>query len=118
MQIAGFSFGGLIAFEIAQQLRRAGERTSCLCLLDTYVVQDLPRTAWMTRWGTLAWRKLGKLTASEIPGYLAGKVADSFKSRIERMRQPAATDSTPTAGAAAGVRKDDRSDGRLPAAAV
>jgi acetoacetyl-CoA synthetase len=94
--IAGFSFGGLIAFEIAQQLHRAGERTGCLCLLDTYVQQDLPWSAWMTRWGTLAWRKLGKLSASEIPGYLAGKVADSFNSRIGRMRQPAATDSTPT----------------------
>jgi acetoacetyl-CoA synthetase len=35
--IAGFSFGGLVAFEIAQQLSRAGERIELLCLLDTYV---------------------------------------------------------------------------------
>ncbi|HXE48000.1 MAG TPA: thioesterase domain-containing protein, partial [Ramlibacter sp.] len=94
-QIAGFSFGGLIAFEIAQQLQRAGERTSWLCLLDTYVVQDRPWTAWMAHWGIRAWRKLGKLQPSQLPGYLAGRVADSFNSRVERMRQPAATDSMP-----------------------
>jgi acetoacetyl-CoA synthetase len=93
-EIAGFSFGGLIAFEIAQQLQRAGERTSCLCLLDTYVEQDLPWSAWMMHWCTRAWRKLGKLRASQLPGYLTGRIAETFNSRTARRRQPAATSSS------------------------
>jgi acetoacetyl-CoA synthetase len=35
--LAGFSFGGLIALEVAQQLFAAGEPTEFVCLLDTYV---------------------------------------------------------------------------------
>jgi acyl-CoA synthetase (AMP-forming)/AMP-acid ligase II/thioesterase domain-containing protein/acyl carrier protein len=33
--LAGFSFGGLVSFEIAQQLIRAGERVSFLGMIDT-----------------------------------------------------------------------------------
>jgi amino acid adenylation domain-containing protein len=33
--LGGASFGGVVAFEMAQQLRRAGEETSLLALLDT-----------------------------------------------------------------------------------
>jgi thioesterase domain-containing protein/acyl carrier protein len=33
--LAGWSFGGVVAFEMAQQLQRAGERVGLLALLDT-----------------------------------------------------------------------------------
>ncbi len=35
-RIAGFSSGGIVAFEMAQQLHAAGEKVSCLALLDCY----------------------------------------------------------------------------------
>jgi amino acid adenylation domain-containing protein len=35
--LAGFSFGGIVAFEMAQQLARAGEEVALLALLDTPV---------------------------------------------------------------------------------
>lgn len=35
--IGGYSFGGLVAFEIAQRLRRMGERVELLSLIDTQV---------------------------------------------------------------------------------
>ena len=35
-RIAGFSSGGIVAFEMAQQLHAAGEEVSCLALLDCY----------------------------------------------------------------------------------
>jgi amino acid adenylation domain-containing protein len=44
-RIGGFSSGGIIAYEMAQQLRGQGERVACLVLLDTYgpdVVQREP----------------------------------------------------------------------------
>ncbi|HTZ98141.1 MAG TPA: amino acid adenylation domain-containing protein [Terriglobales bacterium] len=34
--IGGFSFGGLVGYEIAQQLRKAGEETALLVLFDTF----------------------------------------------------------------------------------
>jgi amino acid adenylation domain-containing protein len=33
--IGGFSFGGIIALEVAQQLRKQGEEVACLIMLDT-----------------------------------------------------------------------------------
>lgn len=36
-QIGGWSFGGVVAFEIAQQLQKQGETISCLAILDSYV---------------------------------------------------------------------------------
>ncbi|HEX7477046.1 MAG TPA: amino acid adenylation domain-containing protein, partial [Polyangiales bacterium] len=34
-RIAGFSFGGMVAYEVAQQLRRSGEEVRLLALIDT-----------------------------------------------------------------------------------
>ena len=75
--LVGYSFGGLVALEIAQQLRRAGEQIELLCLLDTYVQQDISWAAWMRYRGVCAVRKLASLPASQLPGYLAGKVAQA-----------------------------------------
>ena len=35
--LGGYSFGGVVAFEMAQQLRKAGHSVGCLALLDTWV---------------------------------------------------------------------------------
>jgi acetoacetyl-CoA synthetase len=46
-QLCGYSFGGLVAFEMAQQLRHAGESVAPLMLLDTTVGERCwPRSAW------------------------------------------------------------------------
>jgi len=49
--LCGFSFGGLVALEMARRLRGAGEAIELLCLLDSYVCRDL-RAPWATlaRW--------------------------------------------------------------------
>jgi acyl-CoA synthetase (AMP-forming)/AMP-acid ligase II/thioesterase domain-containing protein len=39
--LTGYSFGGLIAFEIAQQLRQQGQPIALLVLLDTFAQNDL-----------------------------------------------------------------------------
>nr|WP_243147381.1 non-ribosomal peptide synthetase [Scytonema sp. UIC 10036] len=36
-QIGGWSFGGVVAYEVAQQLQRQGEEVSLLAILDSYV---------------------------------------------------------------------------------
>jgi thioesterase domain-containing protein/acyl carrier protein len=46
-QFAGFSFGGLLAFEAAQQLRMQGDKASVLALFDTFTPQGhMSRPRW------------------------------------------------------------------------
>lgn len=63
-RIAGFSFGGRIALEVAQQLRRAGEEVELLVILDTFLPGTFRRTA-SSRFG----RHLAELRRSG-PRYL------------------------------------------------
>jgi acetoacetyl-CoA synthetase len=94
--LAGYSFGGLVAFEIAQQLRRAGEQIELLFMLDTYVhAHCLP---WTTRLQRRAgavrahWRAVRELPAARLPDYLTDRFAsvmDQVRMRLGRMpRRP------------------------------
>lgn len=49
--VAGHSLGGLIAMELAHQLREAGERVALLALLDTYLPEPALQTLGLTRPG-------------------------------------------------------------------
>lgn len=81
--LAGYSFGGLIALEIAQQLRRSGEQIEFLCLIDTYVherwltwsarLRHLGRTVERHR------RHLRTVPGSQIFPYLMGRVRNRFE---------------------------------------
>ncbi|QGZ36672.1 non-ribosomal peptide synthetase [Stappia indica] len=42
-RLAGWSMGGVLAFEMARQLQAAGERVDFLALLDSYTPQELAR---------------------------------------------------------------------------
>ncbi|MDR5807532.1 acetoacetate--CoA ligase [Caballeronia sp. LZ019] len=86
--LVGYSFGGLVAFEIAQQLVKAGEQIEMLCLLDTYVHERcLPLTAW-TRYqaNMIAYRmrEFRALGGRERIAYVRGK-AFAMSDRV-RMR--------------------------------
>jgi amino acid adenylation domain-containing protein len=48
--LCGFSVGGLVAYEMAQQLHQMGDGVALLALLDT----RLPRLSWPARW----WERL------------------------------------------------------------
>jgi acetoacetyl-CoA synthetase len=104
--VAGYSFGGLIAFEIAQQLWRAGERIELLCLLDPYVYERwLPWSAWVRQvYGRLRgqWRKLRAVPMSQLFSYLADRLvvgADHVQMRrgLMRLRPDATTAAFPPA---------------------
>jgi len=89
--ILGACIGGVVAFEMAQQLRRAGETVAALVLLDPAFrapragawriraryrlarTVDLPRFA--ARRARLYAADLGALPPSQWPGYLRGKAA-------------------------------------------
>jgi len=73
--LVGYSFGGLVALEMAQQLRRAGEPVDFLCLLDAYVHQDLNWTGRIWHRCQRVQRRLREMTVRELLGYAADKLA-------------------------------------------
>jgi acetoacetyl-CoA synthetase len=87
--LAGYSFGGLVALEVAQQLLRAGEQVEVLCLLDTYVNERcLPWSAWIRyqcRYMAGHGRTLRELPASQRLRYLTTK----FVGALDRVRMRA-----------------------------
>jgi thioesterase domain-containing protein/acyl carrier protein len=44
--LLGFCFGGILAYEVAQQLREAGEEVSLLVMLDSTVDSGMPSYRW------------------------------------------------------------------------
>ena len=80
--LVGFSFGGLLAFEVALQLSAAGERIGLLCLLDSLLVAGTQpaRFPWLRKWAYHA----GRLVR-EGSGYLAHRRAE--KTRHEEIRR-------------------------------
>ncbi|HZY20231.1 MAG TPA: acetoacetate--CoA ligase [Ramlibacter sp.] len=70
--VCGYSFGGLVALEIARALAQAGETLELVALLDTYVHQDLAPLARALSRGRRGWRTVAALPAREWPAYVAG----------------------------------------------
>ncbi|KMZ12500.1 Acetoacetyl-CoA synthetase [Candidatus Burkholderia humilis] len=77
--LVGYSFGGLIAFEMAQQLVKAGEKIELLCLLDTYWHEhSLPLSQWTRYQAQVVVQRLREwraLDARARAGYMRGKAA-------------------------------------------
>jgi len=78
--LAGYSFGGVVAFEMAQQLAKAGEKVALLAMLDSYTH---PRS-WPldSRIGVL-WRRIANqasiaatVPARQTVAYIARRLGD------------------------------------------
>jgi amino acid adenylation domain-containing protein len=81
--LTGYSFGGLVAFEIAQQLRAAGEEIGLLALLDSSA-PNLPnlRPSFTQSLG-IHINNLFQLTFKEQSSYILDRVAYRFNSKDE-----------------------------------
>lgn len=71
-RLAGYSFGGVMVYEMAVQLRRAGEEVAFLGLFDTenpalerrrYRLAERAKVRWAALAGPSFWRKAGGLVA-------------------------------------------------------
>lgn len=71
--LCGYSFGGLVAYEMASQLERQGEEVALLTLIDTFCL----RQAWFTRVKSIKWLK--------------GKVKRKLRLSLYKLRQKALT---------------------------
>ena len=94
--IVGYSFGGLIALEVAQILQRNGEQMQWVCLLDTYVHERcLPWLSWLRfQCGYVGrqFRALSELSQADQVVYVRAKLgaaADRIRMRVgQRARRP------------------------------
>jgi acetoacetyl-CoA synthetase len=95
--LAGYSFGGLIAFEMARRLRAAGDAVAFVGLLDTNVHEDcLPP---FERWRFRALRLLhhASMRLGAPPSRTLARLQHSLRSGIEaRLQATCSAASTPT----------------------
>ena len=76
--LAGYSLGGLIAFELARRFRAEGDLVDVLALVEARLYERyLPLSDKLAYWLMFPRRGFGKLRTlptREVPAYLAGKV--------------------------------------------
>jgi len=81
-RIGGYSFGGLVAYEMAQQLRATGETTEHLIMFDTENTGVGVRMLTLPERLAAGWRLGGNDFGSKIKG-LTGRVTHGLKGRRE-----------------------------------
>ena len=79
--LCGFSFGGLVALEMARLLARGGERVTLLCLLDPYLRRDLSLVPRLWYQGRYVATRLMALGPRERRQYLS-RLVDRLCSRV------------------------------------
>jgi amino acid adenylation domain-containing protein len=84
--LGGFCLGGLVAFEMAQQLHAAGEKVALLVLFDTQNPARPPRRYTLPERFKQKLRSLNDLPVHDKFGALAKIVAIHIKSRVEKWR--------------------------------
>jgi thioesterase domain-containing protein len=118
--IGGWSAGGIIAYEIAQQLESLGHQVALLVLFDTanpFFMREYSRIEAFRVWIADSFRyhlgNLGRMDFAQMPAYFARKLS----ARLGRKRRSASkyVPILDTAGAPAEVRKPEAFEIRIKA---
>ncbi|MGE0651978.1 MAG: AMP-binding protein [Alphaproteobacteria bacterium] len=83
--LGGYSFGGRVAFVMAQQLRAAGQDVALLALFDTYSACGQQRVA-LRDWLAHHRERLRSLPKAKIPGYILLRGRNLAKMAFMRAR--------------------------------
>jgi thioesterase domain-containing protein/acyl carrier protein len=81
--IGGFCFGGVVAFEMAQQFRRAGESVEALVLLDAFAPGYIPQANFQHRF-TRHQAKLAQLSLTGKLLYMARRIVRRARWEVQR----------------------------------
>ena len=82
-RIGGYSFGGLVAYEMAQQLRATGQSTEHLILFDTENPGVGVRMLTLTERLAAGWRQGGLDFSGKVKG-LGGRIGTGLKGKLNR----------------------------------
>jgi oxalate---CoA ligase len=83
--LGGYSMGGIVAYEMARQLRGAGENVALLVLIDTY--SGVGRRLVLGPWLRFHLRKFAEVPFSEMRSYLAQRLRSVTRRVLERIRR-------------------------------
>jgi len=93
--LAGYSFGGTVAFEMAQQLYAQGQEVAMLALFDAYspTLKPNPALTW-SQWFSIYWRNMTQLESKEkwvyalkrVQNYLETKFPNFYNSYLRSQR--------------------------------
>jgi acyl-CoA synthetase (AMP-forming)/AMP-acid ligase II/thioesterase domain-containing protein/acyl carrier protein len=84
--IGGYSFGGRVAYVMAQVLRAAGEEVALLALIDTFCHAGQSRVGWR-EWLALHRERLREQSFSSIPAYLWLRLRNIAELTYVRLRR-------------------------------
>jgi acyl-CoA synthetase (AMP-forming)/AMP-acid ligase II/thioesterase domain-containing protein/acyl carrier protein len=84
--LGGYSMGAWVAFEMARQLRAAGDGVAFLALIDSYSTNE-SRRATILEWSSVRWREFRGLPAAGKAGFLAQRALRVPGSLIVSMRK-------------------------------
>ena len=99
-RIGGYSFGGLVAYEMAQQLRATGEATEHLIMFDTENPGVGVRMLSLTERVAAGWRQGGSDFGSKIKG-LSDRISSGLKGKMGHDTETAEARALLDAGTAA-----------------
>lgn len=82
-RLCGFSAGGLVAYEMAQQLRDQGREVGLVVLLDTFNPHALP---FFRRRAIRQWQRLRSLSLAGQVAYVRTRLSHRLRSVVKRLR--------------------------------
>ncbi|MDH3691670.1 MAG: thioesterase domain-containing protein, partial [Gammaproteobacteria bacterium] len=85
--LCGNCFGGVIAFEMARQLRKLGHDVGLLALIDTEFPVGLLRRTLLKITNPQHWHWIAQLPVRQQPGYLATRLSSLIRDSASDLRR-------------------------------
>ncbi len=90
--LAGYSFGGIIAYEMAQQLQKAGKEVRHLIMFDTIAYQEDPGESWLRKLGnkikfSVGKRKFDVFLLIKYPRHFGRLKKESFRKKFSNLKK-------------------------------
>lgn len=102
--LGGYCFGGIVVYEIAQQLKKAGEKIELLCLFDTDNPSVAPRYLSLAERASRQWSEHSDKSWVGRVGKLSGRFGEGLVNKLKTKGEKAAASVVSSTGMDAGAK--------------
>jgi thioesterase domain-containing protein len=102
--LAGYCFGGIVAYEMAQQLKETGQKAELLCLFDTDNPSVAPRYLSLTERAARNWQEGNTKSWAGRVGKLGERFGGGLVNKVRTQTEKAAATMISSTGLEAGPR--------------
>jgi amino acid adenylation domain-containing protein len=102
--LAGYCFGGIVAYEMAQQLKKAGQEIEMLCLFDTDNPAVAPRYLSLAERAARNWQEGSATSWAGRVGKLGGRFGGGLFNKVVHKTEKAAATVVASTGLEAGPK--------------